>query len=718
MTHLQFVPFGSNLEPAFWHNLTQLKLNEWKLETAYRKIHGYYSSTSGVEGVAPPLRLDFSAFEPNFSIPASSFISYGILKNSNTLHDFKSLDRVKFLSQNSEEVWRLIVSGEIFDQTGRLNHFVVSTFADLKKYDFFYWFGFAAFTEPKEVVQRESSFYLDTILSRAQREALIEAVDAFADQQTENSFFAIVLDENEPDSTPSVHPLKSDFAALSTANRSVFLCFCDPSNFESHPGWPLRNLLTLYAVHFAEIKPDLDVICYRDVKKNGVRSIDGSLVLRLRIPILGDKNAMPSVVGWEKNEHGKLGPRHVNLSRSMDPRRVAESAVDLNLKLMRWRLVPDLDLETILNTRVLILGTGTLGCNVARGLMGWGVRRMTFLDCGKVSFSNPVRQSLFTFADCRDGGKSKSRAAADAMRLIFPGAMTESVDLAIPMPGHFVSDKMASQVTDDVRKLDQLVTDHDAIFLLMDTRESRWLPTVMANAKGKLVINAALGFDSFVAMRHGVKRGMRSTDPPSACMKNIPGNSLGCYFCNDVVAPGDSTKDRTLDQQCTVTRPGVSMIASALAVELFVSVLQHPMRGCAFAQTFSDDEDGDVNEFEATETGSCLGLVPHQIRGFLSHHHQVTPSAMAFDRCTACSDVIIRAYLGFDEDQYAEHKRKVEEEDPTYNPPFSETFLLKAFNEPNYLEDITGLTELHQETREAEIWELSDDEDIDAIEIP
>ena len=110
---------------------------------------------------------------------------------------------------------------------------------------------------------------------------------------------------------------------------------------------------------------------------------------------------------------------------------------------------------------------------------------MTFLDCGKVSFSNPVRQSLFTFADCLDGGKSKSQAAADAMRLIFPGVQTEAVDLAIPMPGHSVSDKMVPQVMNDVRKLDQLVTDHDAIFLLMDTRESRWLPTVMANAKGK-----------------------------------------------------------------------------------------------------------------------------------------------------------------------------------------------------------------------------------------
>lgn len=92
----------------------------------------------------------------------------------------------------------------------------------------------------------------------------------------------------------------------------------------------------------------------------------------------------------------------------------------------------------------------------------------------------------------------------------------------------------------------------------------------------QLAVNAALGFDTFVVMRHGLKKppvsqsasagadsstscssasssstpaGSASPVPGSSLFSNIPGHKLGCYFCNDVVAPGDVRKTR-LYQAC------------------------------------------------------------------------------------------------------------------------------------------------------------------------
>lgn len=147
------------------------------------------------------------------------------------------------------------------------------------------------------------------------------------------------------------------------------------------------------------------------------------------------------------------------------------------------------------------------------------------MDQGNVSFSNPVRQPLFKFTDCLDGGAPKASRASEALTEIYPGVETAGHVLSVPMAGHPIIDENATRA--DFETLRALIDEHDAIFLLMDTRESRWLPTVMGKAAGKIVMNAALGFDSFVVMRHGVA----ATDDSPA--------ELGCYFCNDVMAPAN-----------------------------------------------------------------------------------------------------------------------------------------------------------------------------------
>ena len=99
-----------------------------------------------------------------------------------------------------------------------------------------------------------------------------------------------------------------------------------------------------------------------------------------------------------------------------------------------------------IDSTVSATAAGTLGCAVARVLLGWGVRHITFVDNSNVAFSNPVRQSLYEFEDCLQGGTPKAEAAANKLRQIFPGAISQGVSLTIPMPGHPIAPAQVGQV--------------------------------------------------------------------------------------------------------------------------------------------------------------------------------------------------------------------------------------------------------------------------------
>ncbi|KAI9732845.1 MAG: Autophagy protein 7 [Cirrosporium novae-zelandiae] len=696
---MQFTPFASDIELPFYASLASLKINHDKLDDSARKLLGLYEIRPGDRPeTSCRMQIRGNALTSD-EVPMGFFRAEGMIKNVNTIEEYKNLDKAAVLQRAGRTVWDAINDGTIYSCPSLLSSFVAISFANLKKYRFSYWFAFPALhSDPTWVpvqeegiadISEEVQENASKKLTSNETTALVESVQTWrygVDARQHGFFLAKKIRKTlkhseggeghghaQVPTTPgselefswSVTGLGSYEAGFfkDTDQEDCFVCFADPSTYAHAPGWMLRNLLVLIRQRWKLDR--VRILCYRDTPSR--RDDANSIILDLTSsgPVESKETPedqsqtlppMPKVTGWERNPAGKLAGKLADLTEYMDPQRLADQSADLNLKLMKWRIAPDLDLEKIKNTKCLLLGAGTLGSYVARNLLAWGVRKITFVDNATVSYSNPVRQPLFDFKDCLEGGAKKAYRAAEALTEIFPSVDSEGHVMSVPMAGHPITD--AAKTQEEFETLKSLIESHDVIILLMDTRESRWLPTVMGKSAGKLIMNAALGFDTYVVMRHGQRFSSNRDE------------ELGCYFCNDVVAPADSIKDQTLDQQCTVTRPGIAGIASALLVELLVSVLQHPLGGLAPAPTSQSSE--------RSPPTHPLGLVPHQIRGFLSTFQNMVIRGRSYDCCSACSDKVIEAY----------------EADPW-------EFVQKALNEPGYVEELSGLAEVQRRAEEA-----------------
>ena len=257
------------------------------------------------------------------------------------------------------QIWDAINDGTIYSCPTLLASFAMICFADLKKYKFTYLFAFPALhSEPSwRIASRAAPVTLadgdsdvqdsSPSLTSSEATALVDAVQTwrYSVDARQYGFFLAKKKHRafHPDSddgadrrptTPGSQTALPDFEWIIGTLASYedgffhgaepddhFVCFADPSNYESYPGWMLRNLLVLVRRRWR--LDQIQILCYRDIQTQ--RHEARSMVLRLA---LGEPTSnaafsdeMPKVTGWERSGTGKVISKVANLGEYMDPQR-------------------------------------------------------------------------------------------------------------------------------------------------------------------------------------------------------------------------------------------------------------------------------------------------------------------------------------------------------------------------------------------------------------
>ncbi|KAG6834362.1 hypothetical protein H0H93_010119 [Arthromyces matolae] len=317
MPIVQFAPFSSLIQPSFWHELTNIKIDVLKLSDDALPISGSYSvgrsvtdRESGKEiALGCNLSVGSESFDKEFKVAPGSINVTGTFKNYNTIEEFKAADKTALFNKEAEKIWDHIISTR---DSSRLNDFLLITFADLKKYKYYYWFAFPAFVS-KPAWEIAGDWV--TASEEFSGEKLAKIHDQLKSRTTILPYFLV----REDGTIAPVEDYSTFFASTPDLSRTV--AFLDPSANPSNPGWPSRNLLAYLRALYPESTSTVRVLCWRD----GDIPANDAWKSRFGVVELGanatSSNVRPSAVGWEKNPQGKLGPRMADLAPMMDPTR-------------------------------------------------------------------------------------------------------------------------------------------------------------------------------------------------------------------------------------------------------------------------------------------------------------------------------------------------------------------------------------------------------------
>ncbi|WPX09145.1 sulfur carrier protein ThiS adenylyltransferase ThiF [Anaerocellum danielii] len=127
-------------------------------------------------------------------------------------------------------------------------------------------------------------------------------------------------------------------------------------------------------------------------------------------------------------------------------------------------------LEKLSKVKILVIGCGGLGSNIAVMLVRSGVKNLTIVDFDKVDISNLNRQNYFFYQT----GQEKVSALKDILEKINPYVAVKALNMKI-----------------DESNIDDLILQHDIIVEAVDGEQTKMLIFKKAIDHGKKVVLAS-----------------------------------------------------------------------------------------------------------------------------------------------------------------------------------------------------------------------------------
>jgi hypothetical protein len=158
---LSFYPPSCAIDPGFWEELYQRKVNVYKLDDSAQRICAVLTSEGDLG-----LSTESFGFSDQPETHTQPFCAQGSIQNFNTIEAFKELNKKAYLQSKAAILYHHMLDpievtpeGHSITAAIRFPHllhsFVLIMFADLKAYKYTYWFGMPTFVPPVPTIVSE-----------------------------------------------------------------------------------------------------------------------------------------------------------------------------------------------------------------------------------------------------------------------------------------------------------------------------------------------------------------------------------------------------------------------------------------------------------------------------------------------------------------------------------------------------------------------------------